>query len=147
MRNLLWSSPCRGVVMMVCDGLNLPNALMPDIAGRLLFEELADFTDLCLARGSVEEQIAQLARVGLYVNGALGGPWVALEDEDLVLGPTFLLDCVHCAGASGVLNSKVESSSSSSTAWSGNEAPESAPSECACVSVVEVAVGDKVRVG
>lgn len=77
---------------------DLPNALMPDIAGGFLLQELADLADLCLPGGGIKEQVAQLARVGLHVDSALSGPGIALEDEDLVLGPTFLLNGMHCAG-------------------------------------------------
>lgn len=94
---------------MRCDGLNSPNALMIDIAGSLLLEEFSDLADLCLARSGIEEEVAQLARVGLNVDGALGDPWVALEDEDLVLGPTFLLEGMHCGVAVRSCESTVSS--------------------------------------
>lgn len=78
---------------------------MPDIAGGLLLEELADLLDLCLAGNEVEQQVAQLARVGLHVYGGLVGARVALQHEDLVLGPTLLLDGLHCADGCGELPS------------------------------------------
>lgn len=86
----------------------IPDAQAPDITGGPLLEEFADLLDLSLARGGVEEQVAQLGGVGLDIDGALGGSRVALEHQDLVLGATFLLDCMHlgcccCRGRSVVV--------------------------------------------
>ena len=69
----------------------LPYPLAIDITRRLLFQEAADLLDLGTARLDVEEQVAQLARVRLDVDGALGGSGVAFQDEDLMLRPTSLL--------------------------------------------------------
>ena len=69
----------------------LPYPLAIDITRRLLFQEAADLLDLCTARLDVEEQVAQLARVRLDVDGALGSSGVAFQDEDLMLRPTSLL--------------------------------------------------------
>ena len=77
---------------------SLPYPLAVDVTGRLLLEEAADFLDFCAARLAVEQEVAQLARVGLHIDGALDGSRVALEDQDLVLGPAFLLNGVHFEG-------------------------------------------------
>lgn len=53
---------------------------------------------LALARSGIKEQVAQFGRVGFDIDGALGGPRVALKHQDLVLWATFLLDCMHRAG-------------------------------------------------
>lgn len=73
----------------------LPYPLVVDITGRLLLEKAANFLDFCAARLAVEQEVAQLARIGLHIDGALNGPRIALEDQDLVLGPAFLLKGVH----------------------------------------------------
>jgi hypothetical protein len=75
--------------------VGIPNSHAPNIGGRLLLEEGADLLDLGLAAGGVEEEVAELAAVGLDVNSSLSGPGIALEHQDLVLGSTFLLDGVH----------------------------------------------------
>lgn len=79
----------------------VPYPLAIDVAGRLLLEEAAHFLDLGAARLGVEQQVAELARVGLDVNGALGGPRVAFQHQDLVLGPALLLDGIHDARRNG----------------------------------------------
>jgi hypothetical protein len=86
----------------------IPNPHAPDIGGSLLLQKGADLLYLGLAAGSVEQEIAELAAVGLDVNGPLCGPGIALEHEDLVLGPAFLLQGVHdgpeggsCLGCKG----------------------------------------------
>lgn len=70
---------------------------MPDVAGGLLLEEFADLVDLGLAGDEVEQQVAELARVGLDAYCCLVGARIALEHEDLVLWPALLLDGLHCA--------------------------------------------------
>lgn len=57
--------------------------------------------DFGAARGGIEKQVAQLARIWLDINGTLVGSRVALENQDLVLRATFLLDRVHGAGGVG----------------------------------------------
>lgn len=79
--------------------MNVPDAQPPNITGGLLLEEAPDLLNLGPARGGIEEQVAQLGGVGLDINGALGGPRVALEHEDLVLWTAFLLDSLHRGGA------------------------------------------------
>lgn len=74
---------------------NIPDPLVPHIAGGLLLEEAADLLDLCLARRRIEEQVAQLGGVGLDVNSTFRSPGIALEHKDLVLGPAFLLEGLH----------------------------------------------------
>lgn len=73
----------------------LPYPLAINVAGCLLFEEAADFLDLGAARLGIEQQVAELARVRLDVDGALCCPRVAFQDEDLVLRATLLLERVH----------------------------------------------------
>ena len=82
---------------------DVPNSQPPNIAGRLLLKKSTNLLDLGLATGRVVEEIAELAAVGLDVNSSLGGPGIALEDQDLVLGATFLLDGVHRADPSSAL--------------------------------------------
>lgn len=55
--------------------------------------------DLGATTCSVVEEVAELAAVGLDVDGTLGGPGIALEDQDLVFWSTLLLDGVHRARA------------------------------------------------
>lgn len=81
--------------------VDLPYPLAVDIAGRLLLQETANLLDLGAARLRVKKQVAELARVRLNVDGALGGSWVALEHEHLVLRATLLLDGVHGGGGLG----------------------------------------------
>lgn len=88
---------------MVCCLLIIPDAQAPDIAGCPLLEEAADLLDLGLARGGVEQQVAELGGVGLDVDGTLRGSGVAFEHQDLVLGATFLLECMHRAGRVSVV--------------------------------------------
>lgn len=76
---------------------DVPNAHSPDIAGRLLLEKSTNFLNLGAAASGVEEQVAQLAAVWLDIDGALCRSRIALENQHLVLGTTFLLDGVHCA--------------------------------------------------
>lgn len=76
---------------------NVPKAQAPDITGCLLLEKSANLLDLGAATGGIVQQVAELAAVRLDVDGALGGPGIALEDQDLVLGATLLLDGVHRA--------------------------------------------------
>ena len=73
----------------------VPNSLTINIACCLLFEKAANFLDLAPSRLCIEQEIAQLAGIRLDVDGAFGRSGVALEDEDLVLGATSLLDRVH----------------------------------------------------
>lgn len=87
-------------MLVVC--LIIPDAQAPDIAGCPLFEKAPDLLDLRLARSGVEQQVTQFGRVGLDIDGALGGPWVALKHQDLVLWATLLLKCIHLAGAQSV---------------------------------------------
>lgn len=58
-------------------------------------EESSNLLNLGAAAGSVKEQITKLAAVGLDIDSALDGPGIALEDQDLMLGPTLILDGVH----------------------------------------------------
>lgn len=74
-----------------------PNSQPPHIAGGLFLEKGTNLLNLGTTARGVEEEVAELAAVGLDVNSSLGGPGIALEHENLVLGPTFLLNCVHCA--------------------------------------------------
>lgn len=74
---------------------SLPNAQSPYIASRLLLEEAANLLNFRAARRRVEEEVAELARVGLDVDGALGGPGIALQNEDLMLWPASLLNGLH----------------------------------------------------
>ncbi len=55
----------------------------------------ANLLNLGASAGGVKEQVAQLARVGLDVDGAFRGAGVALEDQDLVLGPQPALEGIH----------------------------------------------------
>jgi hypothetical protein len=55
--------------------------------------------DLGASAGSIVEEVTELAAVGLDVDGALGGPGIALENQDLVFWSTLLLDGVHRARA------------------------------------------------
>lgn len=73
----------------------IPDSQAPYIAGRLLLEKCTDLLNLGPAAGGVEKQVAQLAAVGLDVDSAFGDSRIALEDEDLVLGPALLLDGLH----------------------------------------------------
>lgn len=73
----------------------LPYPLAVDIASRLFFQEAPDLLDLGPSRLGVEEQVAELARVGLDVDGPFCCPRVAFQDEDLVLWPALLLEGVH----------------------------------------------------
>jgi hypothetical protein len=75
---------------------DIPDAQPPDVASRLLLEELADLLDLGASRSGIEQEIAELTRVGLDVDCTLGGTGIALEDKDLMFRPAFLLNGVHC---------------------------------------------------
>jgi hypothetical protein len=100
---MIWRVTCTflcGAVVSLGTGDRVPRGRPPyplavDIAGRLLLQEAADLLDLCAARLNVEQQVAQLARVRLDVDGALGGSGVAFQHEDLVLRPTSLLQRIH----------------------------------------------------
>lgn len=84
-----------------------PDTLSPNITGCLLLEKGADLLDLGTSRGGVEQQVAQLARIRLHIDSALGRPRIALQDQNLVLWATFLLDRVHGAGELGARGAKV----------------------------------------
>ena len=81
---------------------DIPDAHPPHVAGGLLLEKGANLVDLGPARGCVEEEVAELARVGLHVDGALPRARIALQDEDLVLRAAPVLDGVHGAGQAGL---------------------------------------------
>jgi len=74
---------------------NIPYPLAIYITSRLFFQEAANFLYLCTARLYIKKQIAEFARIRLHIDGTLGGPRVALQDQDLMLGPTFLLERMH----------------------------------------------------
>lgn len=77
---------------------DVPDTQSPGVAACLLLEKLADLLDLGAARGGIEEQVAQLTRVGFDVDGTLGGPRIALQHQHLVLGPDPLREGVHGCG-------------------------------------------------
>lgn len=76
---------------------SVPYAQTIHVACRLLFQEAADLLDLGPSRLGVEEQVAQLARIRLDVDGALGRPRIAFQDQDLMLRSAPLLNRVHGA--------------------------------------------------
>lgn len=76
-------------------GCNIPDSSMPDIAGSFLLEKGADLLDLTPARGGIVQQVAELAGIRLHIDGALGRPRIALEDENLVFRTAFLADGMH----------------------------------------------------
>lgn len=55
--------------------------------------------DLGASAGSIVEEVTELAAVGLDVDSTLGGPGIALENQDLVFWSTLLLYGVHRARA------------------------------------------------
>jgi hypothetical protein len=77
-------------------GNDIPDAHAPDIRRCLLLQEGSYLLDLGLAAGGVKEQVAQLAAVGLDIDSSFACPRIALEHQDLVFGPTFLLYGIHC---------------------------------------------------
>lgn len=76
---------------------DIPNAHPPNITSCFFLEELADFLYLRPPGSGIKQKVTQFTRVWLNINGSLGGVRIALEDEDLVFGATFLLYGVHCA--------------------------------------------------
>lgn len=74
---------------------DIPYPLAPHIARRLLLQECANLLDLATPRRGIVQEVAQLAGVGLDINGALDCSRVAFQDQDLVLGATLLLDGLH----------------------------------------------------
>ena len=73
----------------------LPNLIPPNVTCRPFFQEGAYFLQLASTSTCVEEQIAELARVGLYILDILLVFGVTLEDEDLVFGEERLLHGLH----------------------------------------------------
>lgn len=70
----------------------------PDIVRRLLLEERADFGQFVWASRAIVEEVGQLGAVGIEIGSrVLGQAWVALEDEQLVLGARLLADAVQVA--------------------------------------------------
>lgn len=70
----------------------------PDVVGRFLLEERADFGQLVGARGAIVEQVRQLRAVRVEVGGGiLGQARVALEDQQLVFRARLLSDAVEVA--------------------------------------------------
>lgn len=70
--------------------VGLPYTCPPDVAGRLLLQKGADLLHLAPACGSIVKQITELTGVWLDIDGTLGGPRKAVQNEDLVFGATFL---------------------------------------------------------
>ena len=70
--------------------VGLPYACPPDVTGRLLLQKGTDFLHLAPACGSIVKQITELTGVWLDIDGALGGPREAVQNEDLVFRTTFL---------------------------------------------------------
>ena len=75
--------------------IRLPNLIPPHVTCCPFFQEGAHFLQLASTSTCVEEQIAELARVGLYILDILLVLGVALEDEDLVFGEERLLHGLH----------------------------------------------------
>lgn len=73
----------------------LPNLIPPNITRCPFFQEGANFLQLASTSTCVEEQIAELARVGFYILDILLVLGVTLEDEDLVFGKERLLHGLH----------------------------------------------------
>lgn len=69
---------------------NLPRSQPPEVVSCSLFQKCAHLLHLTAARGSIIEEIAELAGIWLHVHRALDRPGVAVEDHDLVLRAAFL---------------------------------------------------------
>jgi hypothetical protein len=56
----------------------IPYMCAPDITGRLLLQKGTNLLDLAPSRSGIVQQVAQLARIGLYINSSFSGFWIAL---------------------------------------------------------------------
>lgn len=61
-----------------------------------LFKVIADLLQLASSRAGIIQQVAQLTRVRLDLDGIFLMTRVAFENQDLVLWPKLLADCLHC---------------------------------------------------
>lgn len=75
--------------------IDVPNTHSPNITGRLFLEVGTNFLNLGATAGGVVKQVAELAAVGLDINGSLCRPRIAFEDQDLVLWPALVLNGIH----------------------------------------------------
>jgi hypothetical protein len=75
--------------------IDIPYSSPPDIAGCLLLQERSHFLDLASSSRRIVEEVAQLARIGLYVHSSFCRSWIAFQYEDLMLRTAFLSNGVH----------------------------------------------------
>lgn len=73
----------------------IPNASLPDIAGGPLVQKIANLLQFTSASTRVVQQVAELAGIGLDLDIVLLVTRIALQDQDLMLGPAFLAYSIH----------------------------------------------------
>lgn len=83
----------------------IPDATAVDVTGRLLLEKGANLLQLAPASAGIVEQIAELARVWLDLRGILLEARIALENENLVLGPAPVSERIH-SGLEGAVDER-----------------------------------------